>query len=226
MNWSKDIQVFNEDCMATMKRYPDNYFDLAIVDPPYGIGEDGMKNHSRGKAAKAKKYTPKDWDRKTPSLKYFEELKRVSKDQIIWGANYMIDKIISPSMGWIFWDKGMEAQDFSDGELAYTSFNRGLKKYRFVWNGMLQGDMKNKEIRIHPTQKPCSLYLWLYKNYAKKGFKIIDTHYGSGSNGIALDSVNKIEKMELTLIASEIDKDYYNDAKKRFDKETAWQSIF
>ncbi len=164
--------ITNEDNMELMARYEDNHFDLAIVDPPYGIGEDGKKNHSRGKAAKSKEYTPKNWDKETPSQEYFDELFRVSKNQIIWGSNYMIDKIKKPSMGWVFWDKAMEAQDFSDGELAYTSFNRGLKKYRFAWNGMIQGDMKNKENRIHPTQKPVRLYEWLLMNYAKVAYAV------------------------------------------------------
>ena len=220
------LKITNECNMELMARYPDNHFDLAIVDPPYGIGEDGKKNHSRGKATKSKKYTPKNWDKETPNQEYFTELKRVSQNQIIWGGNYMIDKIKTPSMGWVFWDKGMEAQDFSDGELAYTSFNRALKKYRFVWNGMLQQDMKNKETRIHPTQKPAALYQWLLTNYAEPNFKILDTHLGSGSIAIALDSVNKIEKMNLTLTACELDTEYYQTATKRIEEQTTWNSLF
>lgn len=220
------LKITNECNMELMARYPDNHFELAIVDPPYGIGEDGKKNHSRGKAAKSKKYTPKNWDKETPKIQYFDELKRVSKNQIIWGANYMIDKIKTPSMGWVFWDKGMEFQDFSDGELAYTSFNRGLKKYRFVWNGMIQGDMKNKEQRIHPTQKPVKLYEWLLMNYAKEGDKILDTHLGSGSIAIAIDNVNKIEQMNLELTACELDKEYFDSAIKRIEQQTKQQKLF
>ena len=220
------LTITCEDNMELMSRYPDNYFDLAIVDPPYGIGEDGAKNHSRGKATKPTKYTPKNWDKETPEQAYFNELFRVSKNQIIWGANYMIDKIQKPSMGWIFWDKGMEAQDFSDGELAYTSFEKGLKKYRFVWNGMIQGDMKNKESRIHPTQKPVQLYKWVLKNYAQEGFKIIDTHLGSGSHAIAVEEMNRFEKMNLTLTACEIDKEYFTDTTNRIINHVAQQSLF
>ena len=217
---SSGLFITNEDNMLLMSRYPDNYFDLAIVDPPYGIGEDGAKNHSRGKATKPTKYTAKNWDKETPSQEYFNELFRVSKNQIIWGANYMIDKIQKPSMGWIFWDKGMEAQDFSDGELAYTSFEKGLKKYRFVWNGMIQGDMKNKETRIHPTQKPVQLYKWILKHYAQEGFNIIDTHLGSGSIAIACHDY------KYNLTACELDKDYYNKAIERINNHVAQQKLF
>jgi len=208
------VELLNIDCMEYMANCKDNEFDLAIVDPPYGIGEDGLKNHSRGKAAKSKKYTPKNWDKETPSQEYFNELFRVSKNQIIWGGNYMIDKIKQPSMGWIFWDKGMEAQDFSDGELAYTSFNRALKKFDFMWNGMLQGDMKNKEIRIHPTQKPVALYKWLLHNYAEKGQRILDTHLGSGSSAIAAHYFG------CDFVGCEIDEDYYLQTLKRYDLNT------
>ena len=214
------MNITNEDNMKLMARYEDNHFDLAIVDPPYGLGEDGKKNHSRGKAAKSKKYTPKNWDKETPTIQYFDELKRVSKNQIIWGANYMIDKIKTPSMGWVFWDKGMESQDFSDGELAYTSFNRGLKKYRFVWNGMIQGDMKNKEIRIHPTQKPVKLYEWLLMNYAKEGDKILDTHGGSMSIALACHNLN----FDLTLC--ELDAEYYEAGLKRLKQHQKQIRLF
>ena len=220
MNWSKEIEVFNEDNMKVMGRYTDNYFDLAIVDPPYGIGEDGgNKKRNRGHK-KIVKHKKKEWDKSIPSKEYFLELFRISKNQIIWGANYMVE-YLPPSMGWIYWDKRIGG-DFSDGELAFTSIKRALKCFSYSH----VGDTKGGHTRIHPTQKPVPLYLWLLKNYAKEGSRIIDTHLGSGSHAIALDSVNKIEKMELTLVASEIDKDYYNDAKKRFDKETAWRSIF
>jgi|688.fasta_scaffold566301_1 site-specific DNA-methyltransferase (adenine-specific) len=208
------------DNMELMAQYPDKHFELAIVDPPYGIGEDGCKNHSRGKATKATKYTPKNWDKQPPNQEYFNELFRVSKNQIIWGANYMIDKIQKPSMGWIFWDKGMEFQDFSDGELAYTSFEKALKKYRFVWNGMLQGDMKNKETRIHPTQKPTQLYKWLLHNYAKQGDKILDTHLGSMSIAIACHDYG------YHLTGCELDHDYFADGIKRVNSHIKQLSLF
>ena len=213
------MTITNECNMELMSRYEDNYFDLAIVDPPYGIGEDGKKNHSRDKLAKATKYTPKNWDKETPSQEYFDELKRISKNQIVWGGNYFIDKLKEPSMGWVFWDKQMTG-DFSDGELAYTSFNKALKKFKYTWNGMLQGDMKNKEKRIHPTQKPVKLYEWLLMNYAKEGDKILDTHLGSGSIALACHNLG------YDLTACELDKEYYYAAIKRIEQHKAQIRMF
>lgn len=221
MNWSKDIEVFNEDCMITMSRYPDNHFDLAIVDPPYGLDLANM-NMGIGKSKKAskiqnRKWKPKDWDKNAPTEGYFKELFRVSKNQIIWGGNYFD---LPPCKNYIIWDKEIPlGLSFADCEMAWTSYYNAPRMFRY-------SAYRDKKAKLHPTQKPVSLYIWIYNNYAEKGFKILDTHFGSGSHGIALDSANKIEKMELTLVASEIDKDYYNDAKKRFDKETVWQSIF
>jgi len=203
--------------MELMARYEDNYFDLAIVYPPYGINE-GKKSRGMGTCVMAGNYNVKDWDGEIPSAKYFNELKRVSKNQIIWGANYMTE-FLQPSMGWIFWDKNTSG-DFSDGELAYTSFNRALKKINVVWCGMRQYDMKNKEIRIHPTQKPVRLYEWLLKNYAKEGDKILDTHLGSGSIAIACHNLG----FELT--ACELDKDYFDAAMKRLNQHQAQQRLF
>ena len=213
------INLHHTDCMAFMAGLPDKCYDLAIVDPPYGIGEDGASNHSRGKAAKSTKYAPKDWDGAIPSAEYFAELRRVSVNQVVWGGNYMTEHL-PPRMGWIFWDKHMEAQDFSDGELAWTSFDRALSKFDFAWNGMLQGDMRNKERRIHPTQKPVALYRWLLQNYAKPGQKILDTHGGSMSIAIACD----IEGYDLTLC--ELDKDYFEAGKKRLEAHQAAPRLF
>ena len=202
--------------MQLMARYEDNYFDLAIVDPPYGIGEDGEKNHSRSKSAKAKKYTPKNWDNKAPSIEYFKELKRVSKYQIIWGANHFIEDVPNAnSSSWVIWDKQNGNNDFADCEMAHTSFNSAVRKYVFRWAGMLQGDMKNKEVRIHPTQKPVKLYEWLLMNYAKEGDKILDTHLGSGSIAIASHNLG------YDLTACELDKEYFEAAMKRLNNHTA-----
>ena len=214
------LNITNEDNMQLMARYPDNYFELAIVDPPYGIGEDGAKNHSRGKAAKAKKYTPKNWDKETPKKRYFIELKRVSKNVIIWGANHFIEKIPNANSScWIVWDKD-NTGDFADSELAYTSFKTAVRNFKWRWNGMLQGDMKNKETRIHPTQKPVKLYEWLLMNYAKEGDKILDTHLGSGSIAIACHNLG----FELT--ACELDEDYYKAALKRISNHCKQQRLF
>ena len=211
--------VYNEDCIEVMKRYPDNYFDLAIVDPPYGIGEKKKKNHSRGKATKATKYTPKNWDKEPPQQEYFEELFRVSKNQIIFGANHFIERINKNSSCWIVWNK-LNTGDFADCELAWTSFNTAVRKFDFMWNGMLQGDMKNKENRIHPTQKPVRLYDWILKNYAKEHQIILDTHLGSGSSRIAAN------KAGVFFIGCEIDKEYFDKQNKRYEDFISQTRLF
>jgi len=208
------------DCMDVMREAPDNHWDLAIVDPPYGIGEDGKKNHSRGKAAKAKEYTPKTWDREPPQAEYFEELRRVARNQIIWGANHFMEKVMRGSPSWIIWDKENGDNDFADAELAYTNHNKAARIFRFRWAGMLQGDMKNKETRIHPTQKPVQLYKWILANYAKPGDRILDTHMGSGSIAIACHYAGH------HLTACEIDPDYYAAAVERVDRETRQLDFF
>ena len=212
------IELFNEDCMKGMKRYPDKYFDLAIVDPPYGIGEDGLSNHSRGYLTETTKYAPKQWDKFKPPFEYFEELYRISINQIIWGANHF--GYMKESSCWIVWDKVNYGSDFADCELAWTSFDRAVRLFRFQWNGMLQGDMKNKEKRIHPTQKPVKLYEWLLKNYAKEGDKILDTHGGSMSIAIACYNLD----FDLTLF--EIDKAYFDAGKTRLENHKKQGRLF
>ena len=191
------IKITNEDNMELMSRYEDNHFDLAIVDPPYGISVNKMTLGS-GKY----KNKGKSWDNETPSIEYFNELFRVSKNQIIWGANYMIDKIKKPSMGWIYWDKMNGSSDFSDGELAYTSFERALRSFKYHLS-------KDRCKRFHPTQKPVQLYEWLLMVYAKDGDKILDTHLGSGSIASACHNLG------FDLTACELDKEYYEAAMKR-----------
>ena len=211
------MNITNECNMELMARYEDSHFDLAIVDPPYGIGE-GLKSRGMGTSAMAGNYTVKEWDKETPTADYFKELFRVSKNQIIWGANYMTE-YIPPSMGWIFWDKDASG-DFSDGELAYSSFDRALRKIKVTWMGMRQYDMKNKENRIHPTQKPVRLYEWILDNYAKEGDKILDTHLGSGSIAIACHN----RKYDLT--ACELDKEYYTKAMERIEQHKKQLTLF
>ena len=211
------MQITNECNMELMARYEDNHFDLAIVDPPYGIGE-GLKSRGMGTSAMSGNYAIKDWDKEIPSLEYFKELFRVSKNQIIWGANYMTEYIPS-SMGWIFWDKDASG-DFSDGELAFSSFDKALKKIKVTWMGMRQYDMKNKEKRIHPTQKPIRLYEWLLMNYAKEGDKILDTHLGSGSIALACHNL----KYDLT--ACELDTEYYKASMSRLKKHQQQLTMF
>lgn len=150
-----DFGYYNMDCMDGMKEFPDKYFDLAVIDPPYGIGENGSKNKSRGKIAKAKNYkTFAGKDAAPPDNKFFKELFRISKNQIIFGANHFISRIPFDSSCWIVWDKNNGNSDFADCELAWTSFKSAVRKFKYTWQGMLQEDMKNKEFRIHPTQKP------------------------------------------------------------------------
>lgn len=160
--------VTNENCMDLMARYPDKHFDLAIVDPPYGIAQDGHRENNRSKLAKSKKYHKALWDQPAPDKAYFDELFRVSKNQIIWGANHFISKIPIDSPCWIVWDKD-NTGNFADCELAWTSFETAVRKFQYRWNGMLQQNMKDKEIRIHPTQKPVALYKWLLTNYSQMG---------------------------------------------------------
>ena len=215
------IDLLNIDCMEYMATIPDKAFDLAIVDPPYGIGESGKTNKSRGKLAIAKDYKPFSGDDKyPPPTEYFAELRRVSKNQIIWGANHFMQNICLGSSCWLVWDKQNGLNDFADCELAYTSFKTAVRKFIFQWSGMLQGDMKNKEVRIHPTQKPVKLYEWLLTNYAEPGQKILDTHLGSGSSAIAAHYYG------VDFVGCELDDDYYKAACKRYDMETRQTALF
>lgn len=209
------------DCMDYLPQFPDKYFDLAIVDVPYGIGEDGSKNHTRTKLAKSKDYKGYTGnDLKAPDKEYFDELFRVSKNQIIWGANHFISKIPYDSKCWIVWDKENGESDFADCELAWGSFDSAVRIFRFRWAGMLQGNMKNKEYRIHPNQKPVALYEWLLSKYAKQGDKILDTHVGSASSLVAF------HRNGYQYIGFEKDPYYYDLASKRLDLEKAQLSIF
>lgn len=180
------------DCIEIMGSFKDNEFDLAVVDVPYGIGESLNDNKSRSKLGKSKAYTKKNWDLSAPEQIYFKELQRISKNQIVWGANHFISRLPIDSSCWIVWDKQNGQNDFADCELAWTSFKTAVRKFEYRWHGMLQGNMKEKEIRIHPTQKPVALYDWIFKMYATEGMKIIDTHLGSGSSRISADKANLI----------------------------------
>ena len=213
--------ITNEDNMELMARYEDNYFDLAIVDPPYGIGEDGGKvrtSPSRPNSYKRKpKYKSKDWDKKTPNKDYFLELLRVSKNVIIFGANHFIEKIPNANSScWIVWDKKNEGNDFADCELAWSNMKTTVRKYRIHKFDNTRG---GKDC-IHPTQKPVKLYEWLLMNYAKEGDRILDTHLGSGSIAIACHNLG------YDLTACELDKEYYDAAMKRIEQHKAQQRLF
>jgi site-specific DNA-methyltransferase (adenine-specific) len=213
-----EINFYNVDNIEFMKTKPDNYYDLAIVDPPYGIGESSNDNKSRSKLGKSKDYGNKNWDDNSPNLGYFKELKRVSKNQVIFGANHFIEKIpYANSSCWIVWNKMNGENDFADCELAYCSFKTAVRKVDIRWHGMLQHDMKNKEVRIHPTQKPVLLYRWIIDKYAKENDKILDTHGGSMTIAKACD----MEGFDLDIC--EIDKEYFDNgvyAFKQYKRQT------
>ncbi len=196
-------QILHADCMDIMKDIPDKYFELAIVDPPYGIGAGNMVM-GKGISSKIKKSS---WDAIPPDKKYFEELFRISQNQIIFGGNYFILPVTN---SWIVWDKDRKKEiSFSDGELIWTSFNFNLKIKKHKYDGFLGADT---DCRIHKCQKPIALYRWLLQNYAKPGDKIIDTHSGSGSCAIACH----LEKFEF--LAIEKDEDYYKASVKRLEE--------
>ena len=215
MNWTDKITVTNEDNMELMARYPDNYFDLAIVDPPYGIGAGGKSFINGTSKTKKEYYKSNDWDNEIPDNSYFKELFRVSKNQIIWGGNYFPFIWSYGGRCFIFWDKTIHGNSYADGELAWTSFDKVARYYR---RNIAQ--VEKEGFRIHPTQKTIHLYTWLLNNYAKEGDKILDTHLGSGSLAIACHNLH----YELT--ACELDKDYYEASFKRFKQVTSQQKLF
>ena len=204
----------NRDCMEATREFPDKYFELAIVDPPYGIGLNRFGNgRSRGKKLNYK--IKGGWDI-APKQKYFTELFRVSLNQIIWGANNFSLPI---SQAWIYWDKGQPFEvSFASGELAWTSFKRTTKHVKIQWSGAAGMDAGDK--RLHPTQKPIALYKWLLSNYAKPGDKILDTHLGSGSSRIAAYD------MGFDFWGYELDKDYFEAMEKRFQTHISKPVLF
>lgn len=213
------LNITNEDCMNLMARYPDKYFDLAIVDPPYEVDMSGGKAKKNGFKSRQHWDKMNNWD-KRPTKEYFEQLLRVSKNQIIWGANYFVSNL-PPSMGWIFWYKMQDNFSFSDGEFAFTSFNSKARIFKYA-RGMASGFAPGGEPspNTHPTQKPVALYKWLLHNYAKPGDKILDTHLGSGSIAIACHDYN------FDLTACELDKEYFEAAMKRIAAHTAQIKMF
>lgn len=217
-----DFGFYNMDCMEGMKEFPDNYFDLAITDPVYGGVTKGgyMKNKGGEHKAKRIDYHLALWAQEKTGKEYFKELFRVSKNQIIWGGNYFTSSL-PESQGWVIWDKRHpEGISFADCELAWTSFNVATRIYRYTWNGMIQENMRNKEKKIHPTQKPVALYEWLLNHYAKTGDIILDTHVGSASSLIACRNTNH------KFVGFELDKTYFEQAQKRLKQETAQLNIF
>jgi site-specific DNA-methyltransferase (adenine-specific) len=229
-------QAFNRDCMEAMKEFPDKFFDLAIVDPPYGRGESGGRrrsgyvSQSNGQrlSVKAPFHQKKHWDTGTPDPEYFKQLIRISKHQIIWGVNYY-NQVFGP--GRIVWDKVNDGSDQSNCELAYCSLISKVKIFRYMWRGMMQGksiteghimqgDKKLNEHQIHPTHKPIILYKWILKEFCDDGFKIIDTHLGSGSSRIAAAEIG------VDFWGYEIDTDYFDAQEKRFAQYISQLKIF
>jgi site-specific DNA-methyltransferase (adenine-specific) len=209
MNNNPISEVYLMDCVAGMKEYPDKFFDLAICDPPYGIGV----NHSMGrrKGESQSRHKKLDWDSSPPDYEYFLELLRVSRNQIIWGANHFISRMPYDSSCWLMWDKKHSFDvSFAQFELAWTSFRGTCKKH---------DESPREHGRIHPTQKPVALYEWILKNYAEKGNRILDTHLGSGSSRIAA------QKMGFDFYGFEIDPDYFEASEKRF-KEAISMPLF
>lgn len=193
---------------------------MSTLHPPYGIGEGDKRNHfSRGVLAEGKEYK-KIYDKEPPPREYFIELTRVSKDQIIFGANHFADRLPNPSSScWIVWDKDNGENDFADCELAWTSFDTAVRKFKYRWQGMLQENMKNKEVRIHPTQKPVALYEWILNRHAKAGDIILDTHVGSASSLIACHNTGH------KFVGFERDEYYYKVSKERLAAETAQMNL-
>lgn len=214
---SKDgISLINGDCLQALKSYGDNYFDVAIVDPPYGIGIDGQKQsiNLNNPKANRKAHDFKGWDNEIPTAEYFAELERVSKNQIIWGANYFVEHLHKGTKGWVVWYKGQEGLTMSDAELAYSSFDCATRVVKINRVELL------KDGTIHPTQKPIKLYKWLLENYTNENDLILDTHLGSGSIAIAC------HQMKRKLIGYEIDADYYQKACKRFEEQTRQTALW
>ena len=206
-------EVYLEDCVTALKRYSDNHFDLAIVDPPYGLGIDGQKGDVKKGVQIRKAHSFKGWDNAIPTAEYFAELKRVSKNQIIWGANYFTE-FLPPTKAWIFWYKGQQDLTMSDGEMAWTSLDKVTRMVNIHRTHIWQ------EKPMHPTQKPVKLYDWILNKYATEGNLILDTHLGSGSSRIAA------YKGGFNFVGFEIDCDYFNAQEKRFNEFKSLLRLF
>ena len=213
------IHLYNMDCVEYMKGCEDNQFDIAIVDPPYGLNFGNFNRTNKdeyGNRFKANRYHNTDWDKSIPDDEYFEQLFRVSKNQIIWGGNYFP---LPPTQCFVFWYKQNPVPNFSDGELAWTSFKKPAVCFDYRYYGNLQGK-SSAETKIHPTQKPRELYDFLLHKFAEPGMKILDTHLGSGSIGIACHYFG------CELYATEINEVYFNNAMKRIKDKTVQIDMF
>ena len=220
MNYPDDFidQIICGDCLEVMKEIPDKSVNLVLTDPPYGIKESNEKNKTRGKCCGTKDYGHYDWDKQKVKKEYFEEIRRVSKNQVIFGGNYYAS-ILGDSSCWLVWDKDNGKNDFADCELAWTSFKTAVRKFKWRWKGMLQEDMKNKEKRVHPTQKPLPLFKWILEKYSQPNDVILDPFLGSGTTAVACLELNR------HFIGIELSSEYCEIAKKRI-REIQPQLVF
>lgn len=207
------------DCLDVLRDLPDKCVDLVLTDPPYGIGESKGKNKTRGKLAIAKDYGNKEWDNAIPSGDVFAEIMRISKHAIIFGGNYFVEHLAN-SPCWIVWDKHNGENDFADCELAWTNFKTAVRKYDWVWAGMLQQDMKNKEIRIHPTQKPVGLFMKILQDYSNENDLVLDCFSGSGTTAVACHNLKR------RFICIEKDPEYHAASVKRLEQAQRQQTLF
>ena len=220
MVWPEDFidKIICGDCLEVMKGIPDKAIDLVLTDPPYGIKESNEKNRTRARLAKTTDFGHYDWDKQKVKKEYFEEIRRVSKNQVIFGGNYYAS-ILGDSSCWLVWDKDNGKNDFADCELAWTSFKTAVRKFKWRWKGMLQEDMKNKEKRVHPTQKPLPLFKWILEKYSQPNNLILDPFLGSGTTAVACLSLNR------HFIGIELSPEYCEVAKRRI-KEIQPQLVF
>jgi site-specific DNA-methyltransferase (adenine-specific) len=200
--------VYNMDCMELLRQTPDKYYSLCVVDPPYGFRTEKIGILNFRKSANEKVWNV------APTAEYFDELKRVSKNQIVWGGNYFPELWVNGCRGFIYWHKGNPVPNFADGELAWTSFDRNAKQCDYRYYGNLEGKTSAGH-KFHPTQKPVKLYDWIFANYASEGDLILDTHLGSGSSRIAA------HKAKLDFVGCELDTEYFNAQEKRFKQYIA-----
>ncbi len=206
-------KIINADCLDILKELPDKCIDLVLTDPPYGINVAKNGKVGGGKCCAATDYGKKDWDKKIPDKTIFNEIKRISRNQIIFGGNYFVE-FLTNSPCWIVWDKN-NTGNFADCELAWTNFKTSVKKYSWTWNGMIQEDMKNKDVRIHPTQKPLKLFEMILRDYSSENDLILDCFSGSGTTAIACHNLNR------RFICIEKDKTYYEASLERLKNAQA-----
>jgi site-specific DNA-methyltransferase (adenine-specific) len=211
-------KIINVDCLDILKQLPDKSIDLILTDPPYGIDISKTGRVGGNNIAKTKNYGNKEWDNSIPSAELFSEIFRVSKNQIIFGGNYFVEYLKNSSC-WIVWDKN-NSGNFADCELAYTSFKTAVRKYKYTWNGMIQENMKHKEVRVHPTQKPLALFEWCLQNYSKEGDLVLDCFSGSGTTAVACHNLKR------RFICIEKDVDYYKASVERLERVQEQLELF